>query len=474
MVKNVLRSVTDTLRITKKDDLNRPETREVAVVGINDRYSSYPSKGLTPERLASLLQQADTGDVYAQSELFEEMLEKDGKLQGVFGDRRLAVTRRNYQIVAGGEDDKSLAIADDVKKLIDSIPNLDRVKGDILDAVPKGFSVSELFWQVRDTTYVLDRVRWKHQKKFRFGKVSDPLSDPEELRFVVDPSQIDQLRGIVSDEELANATTDGISLESNPRIRKRFAICYCQARSGHPARTSLLRTLAYLWLFKNWDVKWWVMFAERLLGIRIGKYDTNDPTQKDLLVSALRKLGQDTAAVISKDSEIEFVEWMQKAATHQVYGDVAEWVDDQYAVVALGHTGSSKSTPGKLGSEDSAKEVKLEIVEADAKALDTTFNDDIIRVYVDAVWGPQEVYPYMKTDVGRSLNLLTEVKIDRELQAIGFPITKQYVADKYGRPLPGPDDEVLTPIVAPSAPSTLGSDYSGMSLQGKKKLLRHR
>jgi phage gp29-like protein len=213
------------------------------------------------------------------------------------------------------------------------------------------------------------------------------------------------------------------------------------------------------------------MFAERLLGIRIGKYDTNDPTQKDLLVSALRKLGQDTAAVISKDSDIEFVEWLQKAATHQVYGDVAEWVDDQYSVVVLGHTGSSKSTAGRLGNEQAAIEVKQEIVEADAKVLDATINDDIIKVYVDVKYGPQEVYPYHKTDVGRALNLLEEVKIDKGLQDLGFPLTKQYIADKYNRPLPGPDDEILVP---PAPASGFGSDPSLSLHASKKKLLRRR
>ena len=44
---------------------------------MNDKYSMYPSKGLTPQRLARIFRQADDGDVREQMELFEEMEEKD-------------------------------------------------------------------------------------------------------------------------------------------------------------------------------------------------------------------------------------------------------------------------------------------------------------------------------------------------------------------------------------------------------------
>ena len=58
----------------------RPETREVAVAAVRDRWSSYPAGGLTPVKLATIFKQADGGDVYRQAELFEEMEEKDTHL----------------------------------------------------------------------------------------------------------------------------------------------------------------------------------------------------------------------------------------------------------------------------------------------------------------------------------------------------------------------------------------------------------
>ena len=58
----------------------RPETREIAVTTIRDRWSNYPSGGLTPQTLAAIFREADMGDVARQAELFEEMEEKDTHL----------------------------------------------------------------------------------------------------------------------------------------------------------------------------------------------------------------------------------------------------------------------------------------------------------------------------------------------------------------------------------------------------------
>lgn len=53
----------------------RPDSREIAVAHVSDKYSEYPSNGLTPVRLAEIFREADAGDVLRQMELFEEMEE---------------------------------------------------------------------------------------------------------------------------------------------------------------------------------------------------------------------------------------------------------------------------------------------------------------------------------------------------------------------------------------------------------------
>jgi phage gp29-like protein len=465
-------------KFTKKD--KQKLTDNISTVSIYDRYSTYPSKGLTPEKLASLLREADTGDIYRQMELFEEMLEKDAHLQALFQARRLAVTRRGYNIIPASDKPKDIEIADDVDKMIKRIKGWKNAVADMLDCVPKGFSVCELIWENHGDKLVVTKIKHIHQKKFRFGKISDPLSDPEELRMLIDPQQINTFRGIVPEDELSRANTDGVSIDNNPVLRRRFIVTYCKARSGNPERTSLLRTCTYTFLFKNYDVKWWISFAEQLLGYRIGKYDPNGVDadgQKKLLEEALHGLATDSSAVISKDSAIEFTSMTERFSVGSLYKDLKDYCNEEASKVVLGHTGSTTGTPGKLGGEDVAKEVKQELVESDAQSTDETITDDIVRLYIDLNNGPQEEYPYYQTDLSQALDLSKEAEIDIKIQQMGFPLTKKYVKEKYGRPLPNKndsEDEILVPRETTQTPFPSTVAAKDAAENGKKKLLMDR
>jgi len=406
------------------------------------------------------------------------MLEKDPELLGVFQARRLAVTRRKRDIIPFSNDPKDLELAKETEEMIAGIEGFNKSLGDIADCIPKAYSVVQICREFKDGAYKVVSLERIDQSRFRFGKVSDVYSNPNEFRMLIDPNRIEYYRGFFSDEELQRSPIDGVSIENDPVIRSRFIIARSNAMSGKTSRTALLRPLTYRFLFKNYDVKWLMSFAEILLGYRIGKYDTSQPDQKELLITAIRGLASDSAAVISKDSEIEFVEMLQKSTSHDVYKFIIDWADNGYAKLILGHTGSSQSTSGKLGNEDMAKEVKQELVEADAEILDEAISNDLIKQQIILNHGPQKGYPYCQTDVSQSLNMEKESKVDLNIQQMGFPITKKYVSQKYGRPLPNPDDpedEVLIPNAKPTNnnfPPTQGDQT--VAADGKKKLLTQR
>ena len=96
--------------------LPRPETREVAVAHVTDKYSEYPSNGLTPVRLAEILREADAGDVLRQMELFEEMEEKDPHLFSQLQTRKNAVTGLDFEIIPFSDDPRDKEIADFIQQ----------------------------------------------------------------------------------------------------------------------------------------------------------------------------------------------------------------------------------------------------------------------------------------------------------------------------------------------------------------------
>ena len=146
--------------------LPRPETREVAVAHVTDKYSEYPSNGLTPVRLAEILREADAGDVLRQMELFEEMEEKDPHLFSQLQTRKNAVTGLDFEIIPFSDDPRDKEIADFIEEQLSSIEGFEDVETDLLDAIGKGFAVSEIIWGYDEGRVVVQEIKSRHQKRF--------------------------------------------------------------------------------------------------------------------------------------------------------------------------------------------------------------------------------------------------------------------------------------------------------------------
>ena len=69
-------------------DLDEPQTARLA--HLQRELQSHPTRGLTPSKLARILDAAETGDMTAQFELFEDMEEKDGHIASEMNKRRRA------------------------------------------------------------------------------------------------------------------------------------------------------------------------------------------------------------------------------------------------------------------------------------------------------------------------------------------------------------------------------------------------
>ena len=111
----------------------RPETREVAAAQVTDKYSEYPSDGLTPVRLAEIFKEADAGDVLRQAELFEEMEEKDPHLFSQLQTRKNAVTGLDYEIIPFDSDDpRDKEIAEFVEAQLGGIEGFEDIMLDLL------------------------------------------------------------------------------------------------------------------------------------------------------------------------------------------------------------------------------------------------------------------------------------------------------------------------------------------------------
>ena len=276
----------------------RPESREVAAAQVTDKYSEYPSDGLTPVRLAEIFKEADAGDVLRQAELFEEMEEKDPHLFSQLQTRKNAVTGLDYEVIPFDSDDpRDKEIAEFVEAQLGGIEGFEDIMLDLLDAIGKGFAVSEIMWSYDEGHVVVDDIRSRHQKRFFWDSVDDSFK--------------------VRTQE----APEGIELPKN-----KFIVHKYKARSGHPSRAGVLRVVAWMYLFKNYTLKDWVAFCEVFgMPLRLGKYQPGaSEDDKRALMQALVAIGADAAGIFPDGTAIEFVN-TEKTSSTDLYERLARY-----------------------------------------------------------------------------------------------------------------------------------------------------
>ncbi len=402
----------------------KPILDEIAIQTVRDRYSSYPSQGLTPERLARIFKEADAGDISRQAELFEEMEEKDLHLGGCLQTRRLAVAGLEWEILPASSSTEDKKIADAAKEMIEYIENWEDAILDLLDAIGKGFSVCEIIWEIAERKIWTKELKWVHQKRFTFNSPDVLLEYP---RLLTD-----------------NQPVWGEELPPN-----KFIVHKSKARSGATARGGLLRPCAYMFLFKNYDIKDWLIFNELFsVPMRIGKYKTGASAKEiETLKQAVFNLAVDAAAVISDSTIIELLEAKSTATNADTFLKFAEFCDKAMTKSILGHTGSAEGTPGKLGSEDQAKQIRQDLLESDAKALQKIIKFQLLAPWVLYNYGPGKGVPKFKFHFETPEDLESVAKVYgilvKDVNFSGIP--EEHIYERFGIPKPKEGEKTVIP-----------------------------
>ncbi|MBW1916406.1 MAG: DUF935 domain-containing protein [Deltaproteobacteria bacterium] len=403
-----------------------PVTEEIAAVNLQDRWSTYPSAGLTPERLVAIFREADYGDIYRQAELFEEMEEKDPHLAGILQTRKLAVLSLDYDILPYSDTPQDRQIAGFVGDIIFGLDDFEDTLLDLLDAIGKGIAVSEIFWDVVDNRAVVSGLRWINQKKLCFSDSLTPriLTDQERWR--------------------------GIEPPEWKIIYHRY-----KARSGYDTRAGMLRVVAWMYLFKNYALKDWATFNEVFgMPLRLGKYEPSaSQVDRDALVAAIRALGTDAAGVISKNTEIEFVEISARQSGQNIpYLVMAEFCNREMSKAILGQT-LTTDTAGSTGTYSAAKThnlVRQDLLRADAEALSRTLRSQLIQPLVGFNFGWDRPLPWFRFKYAEEEDLKTLSEVYVNLDKIGYPLTQEHVAERFGIPLPEPGQKLIQSQAPPN------------------------
>jgi phage gp29-like protein len=414
-------------RPIQKKELTR-EVARASLTGVRQVWNAESMvSGLTPDRLAMLLQSAAEGDHRDYLTLAEEMEERDLHYASVLGTRKRAISGLEPTVEAAAEDAQAVKLADAVRELARR-PEFGEMVDDCLDALGKSYSAVEILWDRSGRQWWPERYVWRDPRFFLFDR-----EDGHTLRLL---DEADAFNGL-------------------PLPPYKFLVHVPRLKSGLPVRGGLARLVAIAYMCKAYSITDWVAFAEVFgMPLRLGRYGPSaSETDIQTLISAVANLGTDAAAVLPDSMRIDFQEAGNRSDGADLFERLATFLDKQISKAVLGQTATTEGTPGKLGNEDAQDKVRQDILKADARQLENTLNRDLVRPFIDLNFGPQAVYPRLRLPVSEPEDLAALVDALDKLVPRGLKVEQSVVRDKLGLPDPDESADLLLPAPAATDPA---------------------
>jgi phage gp29-like protein len=344
-----------------------------------------------------------------------EQVRSDDQVKAVLEQRRLAVVSCEWEVLPGGTSALDKMAAEFLTEQLKNI-RWDAVTDRMLNGVFYGFGVAECLYARDGARVVLDNVKVRKQRRFRFDARG-------------------RLKLLTMQSPLGELVPE----------RKFWTFATGADNDDEPYGLGLAHWLYWPVFFKRNGIKFWLMFLEKLGGpTAIGKYPSGaSPDEKKKLLAALAAIQTDSAIIIPEGMTAELLE-----ATRSATPDYATLLDKMNAAISKVVVGQTMTTDD--GSSQSQAEVHMDVrqdlVKADADLINESFNMGPARwltewnfpgARVPSVWRRIEDEPDLKPQAER----------DKLIYDMGFKPTLAYINETYG----GDWVEDKTPRAVPGA-----------------------
>ncbi len=400
----------------------RPEMREIATTfDGRDITRGYVDPMQIQPTSDSILRLRGAGDY----EIYRQVL-RDDQVAGVFQQRQLAITSKEWGVEPGGKTKRDQAAADFLTEQLNHI-GWDRVTGKMMFGVFYGFAVAEALW-ARDGRFItLDAIKVRDRQRFGFD-------------------------GAMRLRMKTYSNPEGELLPD----RKFWAFSTGADHDDEPYGLGLAHWLYWPVLFKRNGIKFWLIFLEKFgQPTAKGTYGSNAlPEEKNRLLQALSAINTDSGLIVPEGMQIELLEAARSGSAD--YVSLVDRMDRAIAKVVMGQVASSEGTPGRLGNDDLQGDVRDDLVKADADLVCESFNRTIARWLTE--WNfPGAALPRVYRKVAQDEDLNQRAERDSTVKSMGFKPTLGYIQDNYGEGWV--EDKPDTPPVPPQ-PAQLPASFA--------------
>lgn len=403
------------------------EPQTAGLVTRQREIAGHPARGLTPAKLHRILEEAERGDLVAQSELAQDMEERNGHLAAELDKRRRAVIQLDWTVEPPrNPSDAERADAEYLDELLRDVPEWEDVLYDLTDAYLHGFAALEIEWARQGREYRPARLTHRPQTWFR-----------------LDAETRTELR--LRDDSAAGAALWPLG----------WLVHRHRARSGYLHRIGLVRSLCWPYLFQSYGVG---DLAELLeiygIPVRIGHYPASaTPEQKATLLRALSGIGHNAAAALPEGMTVDFEAHAQGSA--DPYQALIGWCERTISKILIGGTLTSDSGSGtNTNALGRVHETALwDLVTSDCRQLAGGIQTGLLGPLLMLNRGHRDTtrLPRLVFDLSEPEDMKMYSEALPPLAALGLRIPRAWAHERLGIPEPDGNEPVLQPPPAPPA-----------------------
>ena len=332
-----------------------------------DRARWLQTSEYTPVNVSRILEAANEGDIAELAVAAREILERNWEVIMAMQVRKSALTGLEWGVEPGDDRQASkdaAAAFEAALKTPDTAPGFVSFHGlvdHLMDAVVAPLAAAEIVWGPGGSLAGFRPVGAWH---FTFRGSETPLLATED-------------------------TPSGIPLPPSKFI------VHTHGGAGDPARAGLIRTLIWLHVFQNYPVKDLVSFVERYgMPFVVAKVDRNAwENERGVMRNLIRSFGPNGGGVFTKSTELELLQASNSGG--DVYFKLLEYTSRAITKVILGQLASS-SESGGLSGGDAQSRVRGDLLEADARAIESTIRVQLATPWTKFNFGDAAAVPVLK------------------------------------------------------------------------------
>lgn len=382
------------IELANETDAMKPALEEIASLAVHPTMEI--SSALLPNPDPVLVKEGLRIEVF-------ESLENDPQVGTCIETRKLAVTGMEEGIEQGESPDAAFQL---IEALYKDVLNTEDINDSMLDFRFNGYRVMEINWMLDATNKLVpSEIVPRDYEFFKFSPAGRLMFITKQV-----PTGVD-------------------TFQTYPN---KFMLLRNRPSPKNPYGKAILSSVFWSVAFKRGGMKWWTLLMEKF---GIPKVLIKHPPK--MSTTDVRKMVAEAASVIldgvvavPQGSEVELIENNITGAgdAHDTY---IERQDGYISKRILGHTGSTDSTPGKLGNDNNADTAFGTRVASDARYIMAKHNE-IIRTITTLNFGPTVAAPTYKLYNKENTDLLQLADIHTKVFALGYDIAEARLQADFG------------------------------------------